>query len=721
MNTRSPAPRTILRAEPLEDRSTPAASFADLTPTPAFAPDRVLVSVADGAAAPAKPPFAEAVTPLGLGVYRVDLLPFASVADAVGFYTAQPDVASAEPDRVLALNATPNDPAIPSQYGLSITNTPAAWTRSTGTGSTVVAVIDTGVDYTHPDLAANMWRNPREVPGNGVDDDGNGFADDVYGYDFVNNDADPMDDDRHGTHVAGILGMVGGNGVGGSGVNPAAKVMALKFIAGGGTGYTSDAVRALSYAIANGAKVANASWGGATFDSTLASAIGRARTAGMVFVASAGNDGGNNDLVPFYPANYGATADNVVAVAATDSADRFASYSNQGAKTVTLAAPGTGVYSTLPNNRYGTLSGTSMAAPFVSGAIALLWDANPALTYQQVIAKLKASVDPLASLAGKTVTGGRLNVARMLDAAVPPVVPPPVSPPPATTRETDGARVTAHAFAGTAPQSFDRVRVTFNEKINAGSFTPADVRLVGPAGPFAAVSVTAVANTNSTQFDIAFAPQSAVGAYTATVGVDVYDIAANRMNQNGNAVNGEPTDRFVGTATLAAPAPAVALPAAIPDGGTLEVPLAVTRDGAVADVNLYVFIEHQNVGDLVVQLRSPSGKTVTLVERRGGAGSGFRGTTFDDEARTLISKAASPFVGSYRPEEALSGFDGLPARGTWTLIVSDRSGGKLGRVTAASIDVTTTPAAAVRPEAQQLLGIDVASLLGWVRETEAKK
>jgi serine protease len=736
-----------LRVEQLEDRRTPA-----LTATGSFAPDRVLVAFGDERIAdPARVEQlasvvpASTIVPLGFGLYRVDLADGYPLEQAIGVLSVVPDVAAAEPDRIVRSNATFNDPQLAAQTGLAAIRAAAAWDRTAGTRNTVVAVIDTGLDYTHPDLAANIWFNGREIPGNGRDDDGNGYADDIIGYDFAANDPDPSDHDGHGTHVAGIIGAAGNNGIGVSGVNPNTRIMALKFIGTDGNGYTSDGIRALNYAAANGARVANASWGSNVYDAVFATAIARAQSAGLILVTSAGNDSSNNDAVPFYPASYAATLANVVPVAALDANGNLAGFSSFGANSVALGAPGTSILSTLPNNRYGSYSGTSMAAPFVAGAIALLWDANPTWTWQQVVAKLKSSVDPLASLAGKVATGGRLNVAKMLDVTVPPVapptVPPPVSPPPTTTRETDGARVLSAVFHGAAVDRFDRVRVQFNEKINAGSFTVADVSLAGPAGAFSATSVTPVSGTNNTQFDIAFAPKTAAGTYTLTLGVDIFDIAANRMNQNGNGVNGEPGDRFTGTGTLAAGAtsanPTVALPLAIPDAGTLEIPIVVNRDGSVSDLNLYLFVEHFRVGDLVLKLRSPSGRTVTLVERRGADGSGFRGTTFDDEATGLVSKAKSPFVGTVRPEESLAAFDGQPARGTWTLIVEDRSAGKSGRVTDVRLDVSTTNvlAGSVRTQAfadgtpqpsretrsePKPPRLDLSQFLSWILETNQK-
>jgi subtilisin family serine protease len=210
----------------------------------------------------------------------------------------------------------------------------------------MVGVIDTGIDYNHPDLAANVWTNPLEIPGNGIDDDGNGYVDDVHGYDFVNRDGDPMDDHGHGTHVAGTIAAVANNGIGVAGVSWHAKVMALKFLDAGGSGWVSDAVEALNYATDMGAKITNNSWGGGEYSTALRDAIAAANSAGAVFVAAAGNSANNNDATPFYPAGY--EGPNVIAVAATDASDTLAVFSNFGRNTVQLGAPGVGIYSTVP-------------------------------------------------------------------------------------------------------------------------------------------------------------------------------------------------------------------------------------------------------------------------------------------------------------------------------------------------------------------------------------
>lgn len=402
-----------LALRPLEAREVPAA----LVPShSAFDPDHVLVRWRDGAFH--RGPVAKSGEALGNGLYRVELKGAVGVPAAVEYLSGRPGVAFVQPDYRVSVANTPNDPAYTSLWGLNNAATatadigaPEAWNTGTGTGRTIVAVIDSGIDYNHPDLKANMWVNTREIAGNGKDDDGNGFKDDVYGYDFANNDANPMDDNGHGTHVAGTIGAVGNNGLGVSGVAWKTRVMSLKFLDADGSGYMGDAIRALNYAVANGAKVINNSYGGGGSNPAMAAAIASAKNKGVIFVAAAGNDGSDNDASPAYPANY--SGNNVVSVAATDRADKLAGFSNFGRTTVDIAAPGAGIYSTLPKGKYGTYSGTSMAAPHVAGALALVWDAHPTWTYRQVIDAVLNTADRVPGLTTKVATG-RLNVAKAI-------------------------------------------------------------------------------------------------------------------------------------------------------------------------------------------------------------------------------------------------------------------------------------------------------------------
>jgi subtilisin family serine protease len=288
----------------------------------------------------------------------------------------------------------------------------------------VVAVIDSGVDYTHPDLAANVWKNPREVAGDGIDNDANGFVDDVRGWDFANGDADPMDDDGHGTHVSGTIGGVGNNAIGVTGVNWQVSIMGLKFLDAEGNGYTSNAVAAVTYATRMrrdfGVNVVaiNASWGGETRSSALADAIAAAGRAGILFVTAAGNESSNNDRVASYPANQ--ADDAVIAVAATNRSNRLTAFSNYGSKTVDLAAPGAAILSTVPGGGYASFSGTSMATPYVTGTVALMAAANPRATAAEIRSALLSTVKPVAALSGKVATGGLLDAAAAVRAITQP-------------------------------------------------------------------------------------------------------------------------------------------------------------------------------------------------------------------------------------------------------------------------------------------------------------
>ena len=354
--------------------------------------------------------------------YQWKVLHFALDQDLVEVRTAasqDPIVSAVELDYKLTANNISSDSMADSLWGLNNTgqtgglvdadiDIPEAWRIQTGSKAITVAVIDTGGDYRHPDLAANTWRNQGEVFGNGVDDDRNGFVDDVHGYDFVNKDGDPMDDQGHGTHVAGTIGAVGNNNVGVVGVNQNVSLMHLKFLNSQGSGSTIDAIRSVDYATRMGANVINASFGGGGYSQAMFEAINRANNAGVLFVAAAGNEGNNNDFRPSFPANY--DLPNVISVAATDHRDQLAGFSNFGQNSVDLGAPGVDILSTLPGNRYGSFDGTSMAAPHVAGAAALILAENSNQTPSQLKSLLMRTADPVTSLQGRTVTGGRLNV-----------------------------------------------------------------------------------------------------------------------------------------------------------------------------------------------------------------------------------------------------------------------------------------------------------------------
>jgi subtilisin family serine protease len=368
---------------------------------------------------------------------RVDLPAGQSVTDAVAAFESDPAVLYAEPDYVVHASVTPND----SQFGQlwNMRNTgqtggtsdadidaPEAWDLTTGDSDVVVAIIDTGIDYTHPDLAANVYRNEADCDADTVDDDGNGYVDDCNGIDTANDDSDPYDDNGHGTHVAGIIGAVGDNGTGVVGVNWHVRLLPCKFLDENGDGFTSDAIACLDYLAdleTNGVDIvaSNNSWGGDIFSQAMRDAIDLQRSHGSLFIAAAGNFAISNDVATFLPAGY--TSANVISVAATHDADGLASFSNYGRHTVHLAAPGDDILSTLPTwqaNPYGELSGTSMAAPHVAGVAALLKAQDPTRGWQAIRNRLLVGGDSVPG-STETISQRRLNARGALTCSGPPI------------------------------------------------------------------------------------------------------------------------------------------------------------------------------------------------------------------------------------------------------------------------------------------------------------
>ncbi len=278
-----------------------------------------------------------------------------------------------------------------------------AWKTTKGHKDVKIAIIDTGVDYNHEDLKNNIMVNMSEKNGiAGVDDDGNGYIDDVYGYDFANDDADPMDGHGHGTHCAGVIGAEH-NGIGIVGVMANVQILPIKFLTDQGSGTLEGALRAIDYATQMGVHVMSNSWGGGGRSEALFEAIQRAKDAGISFIAAAGNESNNNDTKATYPANY--KLDNVISVGAMDGKGKKASFSNYGKTTVHVFAPGVKIFSTVSNNKYKKMSGTSMACPHVAGVAGLLIASEPNLTYLEVKAKLMSTAIPSKELSQYTVSG----------------------------------------------------------------------------------------------------------------------------------------------------------------------------------------------------------------------------------------------------------------------------------------------------------------------------
>ncbi len=298
-----------------------------------------------------------------------------------------------------------------------------AWNISQGNKKIVVAIIDTGVDYFHPDLKNNIWQNPGEIPNNGKDDDGNGFSDDTLGWNFVANDPYPTDDHGHGTHVAGIIGAVRGNGVGISGVCPNVSLMILKYYSPNASGKENleNTIKSFRYAVQNGAHIINYSGGGAEFSKEEREAILEAKQKGIIVVAAAGNERQNADKHAYYPASY--DLDNIISVAALTPAKKLVDSSNYGIKKIDIAAPGQNIFSTLPKGQYGYMTGTSQATAFVTGVAALALSTYGSLPSMAIKDLLLKNAQPTKTLKGKIKTGGMVNAYAILKQLIAPLEP----------------------------------------------------------------------------------------------------------------------------------------------------------------------------------------------------------------------------------------------------------------------------------------------------------
>jgi len=368
-------------------------------------------------------------------VEAIDDLDNADPATVVAEYSKLPEVEYAEPNYEIKLDDTngplvpvlPHDPQFEDQWALANSgqrggkkgadiSATLAWAKTTGSENIVVAVLDTGVDYTHEDLASNMWTRPDTMAP--YHDNELGTIDDVNGFNAIDNASDPMDDNGHGTHCAGIIGAEGENDLGIAGVNWKVQIMPLKFMNAGGSGTTKDAIEAINYAIERkkagvNVRIISASWGSTQRSRALEAAIRKAYENDILFVAAAGNASTDNDRTPHYPSSY--NVPNVISVAALDRHDQLASFSNFGVKSVAIAAPGVDILSTWLGNAYEEKSGTSMATPVVSGVAALVLAEHPRMSVDDLRKKLMASTDPIVALKGKTVTGGRINAAKALE------------------------------------------------------------------------------------------------------------------------------------------------------------------------------------------------------------------------------------------------------------------------------------------------------------------
>lgn len=370
------------------------------------------------------------------GWEAIDDLDNADATTLVAEYQQLGEVEYAEPNFEIELDETaagplvpilPHDPQFNDQWALANSgqrggkkgadiSATLAWSITTGSEDVVVAVLDSGVDYNHEDLTENMWRRPEKMAP--YHDNELGTIDDEYGYNAIDGISDPMDENGHGTHCAGIIGAEGENNLGIAGVNWKVKIMPLKFMNASGFGSTKDAIEAINYVIDRkkegvNVRIISASWGSTQKSRALGDVIRKAGENGITFIAAAGNSSTDNDRRPHYPSNY--DLPNVISVAALDRNDQLASFSNYGVKTVAIAAPGVDILSTWLGNQYEEKSGTSMATPVVSGVAALILAEHPKMSVDELRKKLMASTDPIVALKGKTVSGGRINAAKALE------------------------------------------------------------------------------------------------------------------------------------------------------------------------------------------------------------------------------------------------------------------------------------------------------------------
>ena len=575
---------------------------------------------------------------------RLSLRSGSDVAQAIKMISRHPAVKYAEPNYVIRAIGTPDDPDFVSLWALNNTGQDGgtsdadidaleAWDITTGDANIVVGVIDTGVDYNHPDLQANMWVNPNEIAGNGIDDDGNGVIDDIHGFSAVNNSGDPMDGNGHGTHVAGTIGAKGNNGVGVVGVNWDVSIVGCQFLDASGSGSTANAIACIDYMtdlkVNHGVdiKATNNSWGGGGFSQALKDSIEAGGNEGILFFAAAGNDAVDNDANPHYPSNY--DSDVVMSIASTDRNDNMSSFSQWGLTSVDMGAPGSAILSTTPGNTYSTYSGTSMATPQMTGAAALVWSINPDLTPLEMKQLLMDSGDANAALTGKTVAGTRLNVANALDLA---------DPDPSYRFSVSPSAQTVEAGSTTS----------FNFSVGSVAGWDGTVALtveVNPALTGVSLSSDSVENGDDFTLDVATATDAMWGDYAITVSGDDGSIVKSKTVALTVLPQGIQDFTYSNSDSVS-----------IPDNDSEGIvsSIVVADDVQVFGVNADVDISHTWSGDLLVTLTSPAGTEAVLHNREGGSA--------DDVVKSWD----------------LSVFNGEMATGTWTLAVNDNVGSDVG-------------------------------------------
>ncbi|KID54954.1 peptidase S8 [Pseudoalteromonas luteoviolacea] len=574
-----------------------------------------------------------------------------SPKEAIKLLEDHPAVAYVEPNYMVKAMAIPDDSLFDQLWGLNNTgqtggtndadiNAPEAWDISVGSRDVIVGVIDTGVDYTHPDLTANMWINPGEIAGDGIDNDGNGYVDDVYGINAITDSGDPMDDQGHGTHVSGTIGATGNNTTGVVGVNHEVSIVGCKFLNSSGSGSTADAIKCIDYMVGlknagHNVSVLNNSWGGGSFSQALYDSITASEQAGILFVAAAGNSARDNDVSPGYPSSY--DHDSVLAVASTTHTDNMSSFSQWGLQSVDLGAPGSDVLSTVPGGGYSSFSGTSMATPHVAGAAALALAVNPSLTTLELKNLLMQSGKPIADLEGKTVSGKRLDVHQaLIDADPEPgfrVIATPVSQQ-VTAGETATYALTFNSIANWQGE----IALTATGDLNGVTLSKTTVT----PGETAVLSVPTTAETQW-------------GAYNFTVNATSGQLSQQKQVSLSVLPQGLRDFTYENTTS-------VDIPDNAPEGAISKINIVdpITIFGSNTALN----INHTYIGDLLVTLTSPSGTVATLHNLSGGG--------------------ADDIIGNF----ASDAFNGEVATGEWTLKVVDNAAVDTGTLNNWSVTLT---------------------------------
>lgn len=597
------------------------------------------------------------------GVNRDALLKKLSVHKSISIAEPNYIIKAISSERQLA---TPTDPRFGDLWGLHNTgqaggridadiDAPEAWDITKGSRDTIIGIIDTGMDYNHPDLAANRWVNPGEIAGNNIDDDSNGVVDDVYGFSAFSNNGNPFDGEGHGTHVAGTIGGVGDNGVGVTGVNWNVTLLPCQFLGPDGTGSTAGAIACIDYftnlKVNHGVNVraTNNSWGGGGYSEALKLAIQAGNNAEILFIAAAGNSAQNADVTPHYPAGYDLPG--IVAVASTDRNDNMSSFSTYGPTTVDVAAPGSAILSTLPGNTYGSLSGTSMATPHVAGAAGLIWSLSPHLNISEVKQILLESGESLPALAGKILSGKRINL--------------------------DSALAAADPVPG----------------FGLG-LTPARQQVTAGQNAQFSLAVSDIADwEGSVNFSVSSNPALAGLALSANTGIPGTTLtltapttAATAWGDYELTVTG--TDAATGELVKSVSAVLAVLPQGLQDlpfenntstpipdnnAGGITSLINVPDEATVFGVTVNVNITHTWIGDLTVKLRSPSGTEYTLHNKEGG--------NADNIVKTWT----------------LDQFNGEDVQGDWKLFVSDTANLDTGTLNNWALNLKVLPEAGPDP------------------------